>query len=85
MLLHSLRPMVDCLYGCLHAFAKAGETPGRLLIVNTPGRMHHKFFSEAGDALPEATTEIPEATVEPDISHILAIAAEAEMTIVLPD
>ena len=71
--------------GALHAFANAGETPGRLLIVNAPGRMHDKFFSEAGEAVAEDATEIPETTGEPDIPRILSIAAEAGMTIVLPD
>ena len=70
--------------GSLHAFSAVGESPGRLLIVNAPGRMHDEFFSRAGEAVPDETTDIPQAQGEPDLPRILAIAAEAGMTIVPP-
>lgn len=70
--------------GALHAFTNIGESAGRLLVVNAPGRMHDEFFTRVGEAVPDDTTEIPAAVCAPDIPRVIAIAAEAGMTIVLP-
>jgi mannose-6-phosphate isomerase-like protein (cupin superfamily) len=71
--------------GALHAFSAVGDSPGRMLIVNAPGAMHDEIFSRAGEAVPDETIDIPQAEGEPDIPRILAIAAEAGMTIVSPE
>ena len=34
--------------GNLHAYRNAGETTGRLLMTQTPGGMHERFFEEVG-------------------------------------
>ena len=71
--------------GAVHAFSAIGDSPGRLLIVNAPGRIHDEFFSRAGEAVPDETTDIPEVEGEPDIPRIMAIAEEAGVIIVPPE
>ncbi len=71
--------------GALHAFSCSGDRPGKLLEVNAPGRAHEMFFTEAGDAMPEGTTEIPAPDGPPDLEKIIAIAAKAGMTVVVPE
>jgi mannose-6-phosphate isomerase-like protein (cupin superfamily) len=71
--------------GALHAFRNSGRAPGRMLIINTPGRMHDAFFSQAGDKLPPDTRELPAPTGEaPDIARILAVAEQTGMQFVPP-
>lgn len=71
--------------GAIHAFTCIGEKPGRLLCVNAPGAMHDTFFTEAGEALPEGTTEIPAPDGPPDIPAVLAVANKIGMTILAPN
>lgn len=70
--------------GAVHAFSCVGERPGRLLCINSPGAMHDIFFTEAGETMPEGTTEIPMPDGPPDIDAILAVADKAGMTILAP-
>lgn len=70
--------------GAVHAFTCVGEAPGRLLCVNAPGAMHDTFFTQAGDAMPDGTTEIPAPDGPPDIPAILAVAEQAGMTLLVP-
>jgi mannose-6-phosphate isomerase-like protein (cupin superfamily) len=61
--------------GTLHAFRNVGEEPGRLLISQTPGGLHERFFEEAGEAA--ADTRIPPVPKgSPDFERIAAIAAK---------
>lgn len=69
--------------GAVHAFTNVGEKPGKLLIINTPGVIHDRFFSEAGEALPDGTTEFPEAGT-PDVPKLSAIAAECGLELMPP-
>ena len=71
--------------GAVHAFTCTGERPGRLLCVNAPGAMHDTFFTEAGEALPDGTTEVPEPDGPPDIPAIMAVAERVGMTILAPE
>jgi len=71
--------------GAVHAFRNAGATPGRLLIINSPGRLHDVFFSQAGDPLPLETRELPPPGDEaPDIARIIGIAQANGMEFVVP-
>lgn len=70
--------------GAVHAFTCTGERPGRMLCVNAPGAMHDTFFTEAGDVMPDGTTEVPAPDSPPDIPAIMAIADRVGMTILAP-
>ena len=59
--------------GAVHAFKNVGQSPGRLLIINSPGKAHDGFFSEAGDPMPSGTREIPPPAGAPDIPRLLEI------------
>ena len=71
--------------GAVHAFTCTGQTPGRLLCINAPGAMHDTFFTEAGEAMPDGTTEVPAPDGPPDIPAIMAVADKVGMTILTPD
>lgn len=70
--------------GAVHAFRNAGTAPGKLLIVNSPGRDHDAFFSEAGDPLPSGTRELPPPAVAPDIPRLLEIGRRHGLEFLLP-
>ncbi|WP_171241452.1 cupin domain-containing protein [Ruegeria sp. HKCCA5491] len=70
--------------GAVHAFTCTSAQPGRLLCVNSPGAMHDTFFTQAGEAMPDGTTEIPVMDAPPDIPAIMAVATSAGMTILAP-
>ena len=59
--------------GEAHAFVNIGTAPARMLVLNVPGRLHDRFFSQAGEPLPSGTTEFPEAA-PPDVPRLLEIA-----------
>jgi len=59
--------------GAVHAFTNVGAAPGRLLILNSPGRVHDGFFHEAGEPLPPGTREIPPPSGAPDIPRLIEI------------
>jgi mannose-6-phosphate isomerase-like protein (cupin superfamily) len=66
----------DCIKvpnGAVHSFTNAGQTPARMLVINTPGRIHEAFFSEAGEKVAEGTTEFPPQDAAPDIPRLLEI------------
>ena len=71
--------------GAVHAFTCTGQSPGRLLCINAPGAMHDAFFTQAGEAMPDGTTEIPTPDGPPDIPAIMAVAEKAGMTILAPE
>ena len=71
--------------GAIHAFTCTGDKPGRLLCINAPGDVHDVFYTQAGEAMPEGTTDVPAPDGPPDIPAIMAVAERAGMTILAPD
>lgn len=72
--------------GAVHSFTNVGEAPGRLLIINSPGRDHDSFFSEAGDPMPTATRELPAPTGEaPDVARLVEVGRRNGIEFLLPD
>ena len=70
--------------GAVHAFRKVGQRPGRLLIINSPGKVHDGFFSEAGEPMPPGTTELPAPSGAPDIPRVLEIGRRNGLEFILP-
>jgi quercetin dioxygenase-like cupin family protein len=70
--------------GAVHAFKNVGDQPGRLLIINSPGRVHDAFFSEAGDPMPSGTRDLPPPAGAPDIPRLLDIGRRNGMEFLLP-
>ena len=60
--------------GAVHAFKNVGSAPGRLLIINAPGKAHDGFFSEAGEPMPPGTRDLPPPSTDaPDIPRLLEV------------
>jgi quercetin dioxygenase-like cupin family protein len=70
--------------GAVHAFRNIGQAPGRLLIINAPGRLHDAFFTEAGDPMPPGTRELPAPAGPPDIPRAVEIGQRHGMEFLLP-
>ncbi|MBB3452055.1 quercetin dioxygenase-like cupin family protein [Rhizobium sp. BK313] len=71
--------------GAIHAFRNIGPAPGRLLIINAPGRVHDGFFTEAGEAMPIGTSDLPPPSGEPlDISRVVEIGRRNGLEFLLP-
>jgi len=71
--------------GAIHAFKNVGETPGRLLIINSPGKSHDAFFQEAGEPMPPGTRDLPPPSPEPpDIPRLLEIGRRNGVEFLLP-
>ncbi|MDX3925125.1 MAG: cupin domain-containing protein [Shinella sp.] len=71
--------------GAVHAFRNVGEAPGRLLVINSPGRVHDGFFTEAGEPMPPGTRDLPEPSGEaPDIPRLLEIGRRNGLEFLLP-
>ncbi len=70
--------------GAVHAFSNVGAAPGRLLIINSPGRAHDGFFSEAGDLMPPGTRDLPPPSGPPDIPRLLEIGRRNGLEFLLP-
>lgn len=68
--------------GAVHTFRSAGNTPGRLIILNVPGAMHDRFFSEAGEPLAPGTRTLPEDPPEPDFERLRKAAEASGMELV---
>ncbi len=60
--------------GTVHAFSNVGQTPARMLIVNSPAGLHERFFVEAGDLVDDPAN--PPAG-EPDFARLAAAAQRA--------
>lgn len=69
--------------GAVHAFKNVGDDVGRLLIVNTPGRVHDAFFSEVGTPLPPGTREMPPPGGPPDIPRVIEIGRKTGIEFLL--
>jgi quercetin dioxygenase-like cupin family protein len=70
--------------GAVHAFKNVGAAPGRLLIINAPGKAHDGFFSEAGEPMPPGTRELPASSEAPDIPRLLEIGRRNGLEFLLP-
>lgn len=71
--------------GAVHAFTCTYDAPGRLLCIDAPGRIQDAFFTEAGDAMPNGTTEVPPPGGPPDIPALMAEANRLGITILPSD
>ncbi len=70
--------------GAAHAFTCTGTAPGRLAIINAPGRMHVEFFTGVGRSLPEDVTTPQPPAGPPAMAHVLQVAQAAGMTLLPP-
>lgn len=59
--------------GSLHAFRNVGEGKGRLLLGQTPGGLHERFFEEVGEEAMDRAT--PPAAVSSNPRDLVAVAA----------
>ena len=70
--------------GATHAFTCTGDRPGRLAIVNAPGRMHVDFFRGVGRPMAD-DSRLPEPPAgPPDMGHVMAVAQATGMTLLPP-
>lgn len=70
--------------GAPHAFRCTGDRPGRLMIINAPGRVHVDFFRGIGRPLADDTTLPEPPDGPPDMASIMAVAAATGMTLLPP-
>lgn len=70
--------------GAPHAFAATGETPARVLILNAPGLMHDRFFTEVGRPVPDDTVAPAPMDGPPDVAKVMEVAQAVGMTILAP-
>ena len=61
--------------GNLHTFKNVGTEPGRMLVNQTPGGLHERFYEEIGEEAQDLTTP-PVMECPPDLERIVAIAAK---------
>lgn len=66
--------------GALHAFAATGSEPARILVLNAPGNMHVRFFTELGRPVPDDTPAPAPMDGPPDIARVLAVGESVGMT-----
>jgi uncharacterized cupin superfamily protein len=72
--------------GAVHAFKNIGSEPGRLLVINAPSHVHERFFTEAGEAMPPGTRELPPPSGEPpNIPRLLEIGRRNGLEFLLLD
>ncbi len=60
--------------GTLHTYKNIDDKPGRMLVSQTPGGLHERFFEEIGELATGESRLVPEGSV--DIEKIAVIAAE---------
>jgi mannose-6-phosphate isomerase-like protein (cupin superfamily) len=60
--------------GNLHAYRNVGERTGRMLVSQTPGGLHERFFEELGKPARDTSTPGPEEP--PNVQRIVTIAAK---------
>jgi quercetin dioxygenase-like cupin family protein len=70
--------------GGLHAFAATGPAPARILVLNAPGHMHVRFFTELGRPVPDGTALPAPLDGPPDIARVLAVGEAVGMTFPMP-
>jgi quercetin dioxygenase-like cupin family protein len=69
--------------GNLHAHNNVGEGIGRMLVSQTPGGLHERFFEEIGEEVKDGSTA-PASEDPPDMETIAKIAAEYGIEIAPP-
>ena len=70
--------------GNLHAHQNVGEGIGRMLVSQTPGGLHERFFEEIGEEMKDGST-VPVSEDPPDMERIAKLAAEYGIEIPPPD
>jgi quercetin dioxygenase-like cupin family protein len=60
--------------GTLHTYKNVGDGVGRMLVSQTPGGLHERFFEELGEPAADKTVP-PETQGPPDVARIVAVAA----------
>ncbi len=70
--------------GAPHTFTCTGAHPGRLEIINAPGRMHVDFFRGVGQPLADDTTLPEPPACPPDMAHVMQVAQATGMTLLPP-
>lgn len=61
--------------GNLHTYKNVGSEPGRMLMSQTPGGLHERFFEELGEEAQDSRTP-PNHECSPDLQKIVTIAAK---------
>jgi mannose-6-phosphate isomerase-like protein (cupin superfamily) len=69
--------------GNLHTHKNVGERPGRMLVSQTPGGSHERFFEEIGEEASDDAAP-PGSEGPQDMRKIAAIAAEYRIEILAP-
>ncbi len=57
----------------IHAFQNSGSEPARMLIINSPGGIHEKFFREVGQPVDDPSN-VPPADMEAQIARVMEAA-----------
>ncbi|WP_083206464.1 cupin domain-containing protein [Stappia indica] len=70
--------------GAVHAFTARGPAPARVLILNAPGHMHERFFTELGTPVAEGTAAPAPMDGPPDVAKVMQVAGATGMTILPP-
>lgn len=70
--------------GTVHAFQNTGDTPARMLIVNSPGGIHEQFFLEVGVEVTDPSNP-PEIDMERHIASVMAATPKYGIEILPPD
>ena len=83
----TLRAGTGCLLyvprGNLHAYSNVGEGVGRMLVSQTPGGSHERFFEEIGEERRDVSTT-PVSEDPPDMERIARIAVEYGIEMPIP-
>ncbi|ROU01275.1 cupin domain-containing protein [Histidinibacterium lentulum] len=70
--------------GAVHAFTCTGARPGRLEIINAPGRMHVDFFRGVGEPMPDDRTLPAPPAGPPDMAKVMQVAEATGLKLVPP-
>jgi quercetin dioxygenase-like cupin family protein len=70
--------------GNLHAHKNVGVKPGRMLVSQTPGGAHERFFDEVGEPVVDGEAGLLSFEDQPDVASIAAIAAKYGIEIPVP-
>jgi quercetin dioxygenase-like cupin family protein len=62
--------------GNLHTHRNVGEGVGRMLVSQTPGGSHERFFEEVGEPVLDGEAGLFSLENQPDVASIAAIAAK---------
>ena len=71
--------------GATHAFQAVGESAARVMILNAPGHMHARFFTELGTPVVDDRRQPAPMDGPPDVARVARVAQEVGMTLVPPN